>query len=223
MLENNANEMKTQVQTYLIEETQELIYDNEKLEHWGDLVKKLGLEGQTQIHKLEKSPIPFLCLNRVQEAILNTLCPREVEIKEYDSTPIPVDLLDLIALSVKEGYFQKIQVWYDDKQKDPAVVGLTGHWKEYSWYGDSNKELKDQKFATKQEGVDAGGKHVEFSYDKKYLLGRWADVKEDFKQLAQRAKERFIGEEKSRQEQAILTAQRELEDLNSKAFEKFGV
>lgn len=223
MLDNNANEMKTQVQTYLIEETQELIYDNEKLEHWGDLVKKLGLEGQTQIQQPKKSPIPFLCLNGVQESILDTLCPRNVEIKEYDLTPIPVDLLDLIALSVKEDYFQKIQVWYDEKQKDPAIVGLTGYWSEYTWYNDSNKELRDQKFVTEQEGLDAGGKHIHFSDDKRYLLGRWADIKEDFSQLAQRAKDRFIGEEKNRQEQTILTAKRELEDLDSKAFEKFGV
>ena len=223
MLENNSEEMKTQVQTYLIEETQELIYDNEKLEQWNDLVKELGLTGQTAIRQPDKSPIPFLCINRTQREILSTLCPRSVDIREYDQTPIPAELLDLVALSIKEGYFQQIEVWYDEKQKDPAVIGITGHWSEYSWYDDSNKEIKGQKFKTEQEGIDAGGKHINFSEDLRYLLGRWADVKEDFTQLAKRAKERFIGAEKVRQEQIIRDANRELEDLDSKAFEKFGV
>lgn len=223
MLENNASEMQTQVQTYLIEETQELIYDNEKLEEWNGLVKELGLRGQTTIRQPEKSPIPFLCINQTQAAILNTLCPRTIDVKEYNLTPIPVEILSLVSLSQKEGYFQKIEVWYDEKQKDPAVVGQTGTWSEYSWYADSVEELKGQKFKTEQECLDAGGKHINFSIDARYLIGRWADVKEDFTQLAQRAKERFLGSERVQQEQRIRDAKRELEDLDSKAFEKFGV
>ena len=223
MLENNSEEMKTQVQTYLIEETQELIYDNEKLEQWSGLVKELGLEGQTTIQQPEKSPIPFLCINQTQQAILSTLCPRHTDIKEYNLTPIPVELLDLVALSIREDYFQAIEVWYDEKQKDPAVIGLTGYWSEYTWYDDSNKELKGREFKTKEEGVAAGGNHVGFTQNKKYLLGRWADVKEDFTQLAKRAKERFLGSERVLQEQRIRDAKRELEDLDSKAFEQFGV
>lgn len=221
--QHNAEEMKTQVQTYIIEETLELIYNNEKLEQWENLVKELGLKGQQEIQQPEKSPIPFLALNSTALEIISTLCPTEVEIEKYNLTPIPVEILDLVALSRKEGYFQKIEVWYDEKDKDPAVIGICGHWYESTWYSDYNKELKDQQFATKQEGIESGGIHINFHAEKKYLLGRWADVKEDFKQLAERAKEIFISHERNEQEKIIKEAQRKIEDIENDAFNKFGV
>jgi len=215
--------MKTQVQTYLIEETEELIYDGEKLREWERLINELDLEGQTKIQNPEKSPIPYLCLNETQENIIKTLCPRSEGIKEYNSTPIPFELLTLVAFSIKEKHFKKIEVWYDEKDKCPAIVGFTGYYSEYSWYSDSNKSLEGQKFDTKQEGIEAGGKHIDFRIDKKYLLGRWADIKEDFKQLAIRAKERFILTRKNEINQQIKIYQRDLEDLENSAFKLFGI
>ena len=223
LVANNSEEMKTQVQTYLIEETKELIYDNEKLEEWENLVKKLGLEGQTNIQKPTKSPIPFLCMNDIQINIISTLCPRHVEIDEYNLTPIPVELLEMVALSMREEYFQRIEIWYDEKEKCPAVVGITGHFYESSWHNDSNESLKGQEFNSVSEAIDAGAKHVNFHEVGKYLIGKWADVKEDFVQLAQRAKERFCMTERTNQERIIKDAKRKLEDLNIESFQKFGV
>ena len=45
----NHPAMKTVVETFVIEETQELIYDNEKLDKWNKYVEELGLTGQTKI------------------------------------------------------------------------------------------------------------------------------------------------------------------------------
>jgi len=59
-LTKNSNEMKTVVETYLIEETVELIYDNDKLDKWNDLVSKLDLMDKKQLY-LQKN-LPFhLC------------------------------------------------------------------------------------------------------------------------------------------------------------------
>ena len=40
-LQNNSSEMKTVVETFIIEETADLIYDNEQLDKWNELVDKL--------------------------------------------------------------------------------------------------------------------------------------------------------------------------------------
>ena len=229
--ENNSNEMKTQVQTYLIEETEALIYDNEQLEKWGDLVKSLGLEGQQKIQQPGKSPIPFLCLNQIQVEILSTLCPITVEIKGYNKSPIPVEILDLVALSTKEGYFQKIEVWYDDKDPDPAVIGFCGYWQGDDANGKTHQDGNGNalRFLSKTlleeyRAIHGGkGKWSYFHTAERYILGRWADVKEDFSQLAKRAKERFISFERNAQEKIIKEAQRRIEEINNRALDNFGV
>ena len=45
MLKNNSEEMKTVVEPFVIEETQELIYDNEKLNQWNKLVSTSPVMG----------------------------------------------------------------------------------------------------------------------------------------------------------------------------------
>src|SRR5688572_22578206 len=122
-LENNSSEMKTVVETFVIEETAELIYDNEKLDKWNELVGDLGLSGQTKIIKPTKSPIPFMHLKTSMKNVFEVLCPRKVAVEEYDVTPIPLEILELVALSKKEGYFTSIEIWYDEKSPDPVCVG----------------------------------------------------------------------------------------------------
>ena len=136
-LKQNASDMKTTVETYLVEEVSELIYDGEKLDRWNDLVAQLGLTGQRSVVKPEKSPIPFLIMNEQIKAVFETLCPNKVDVSEYNQMPIPVEILDLISLSVKEEYFGEIQIWYDEKQKDPVCVG-----KEASWCVDDSQGHK---------------------------------------------------------------------------------
>lgn len=213
--------MKTVVETYIIEETQELIYDNEKLDQWNSLVKELGLTGQTKIQAKDKSPIPFLHMKQTLVAVFGTLCPRKVDIKDYDKTPIPVEILDLAALSVKEKYFNKIEIWYDDKTPDPACIGIIGKWivyrKNYSHIGE---------FATEEEAL-ALKDHAEyhnhyFEETAKYLIGRWADVKASFEELAAKAKKLFIASRKSQIDEAIRQEKRRLEEVESDADRMFG-
>jgi hypothetical protein len=217
----NSNEMKTFVETFVIEETASLICDNEHLDKWNDLVNLLGLEGQKQIVKPDKSPIPFMRMKTSLKNIFNTLCPREVDVDKYNITPIPVEILGLIALSKREGYFNKVQIWYDDKSPDPVAVGIVGCHYQPSWHKDRNTDLDDKEFATEKEAKDAGATQVCYRENAHYLIGRWADVKRSLSELKQMATDRYIGEQDNDFKKQIKDAQRGIDDLESKAFERF--
>ena len=118
------------VQTFLIEESKELIYDQEKLEEWKQKCEELGLGGQLELASTDKSPIPFEAMNTVSQRVYETLCPDKVKYKEYKRTTIPLEVLGFIHLSVNEGYFKEIEIWSDDKTPDPLAVGYNqaGEW-----------------------------------------------------------------------------------------------
>lgn len=222
-LENNSKDMATIVETFLVEETVELIYDNEKLEEWNKAINDLGLKGQGQIVKKDKSPIPFLFMKQNLINVFETLCPVKSPIENYSTTAIPVEILKLVLLSKKEEYFKNIEIWYDDVKPDPICVGMTGHWEEYDWYGDSNKALKGIKFNSLEEAKAAGATHAHFSLVGRYLIGKWGDVKHSFQELQKMAYARFIEVEDTRIQKARKELDRELEDLKLKASEKFAI
>ena len=105
--------MATVVETFYVEETTNLIHDNDALTRWNEKVDELGLEGQRSVVKTDKSPIPFLWMNAAIIHTFETLCPTKVDIDKYDKTPIPVELLDVVSLCFKEQYFDRIKVWYN--------------------------------------------------------------------------------------------------------------
>lgn len=190
--------MQTVVETFYVEETTNLIHDSDALQRWNDKVEELGLVGQKTVVTEERSPIPFLWMNNAIIATFETLCPTKREIKDYDKTPIPVELLETISLCVKEKYFNLIEVWYNEQDKDPVIVG-------YSYNRGS-------------EESDWMQKH----YANKYLIGRWADVKASIDSLVARAKHLFCGAETLRLKQTIKDSQRQLEDLETVSEQRFG-
>lgn len=222
LLSHNSETMATVVETFVIEETAELIYDGEALETWNNLVSELGLKGQTEIVKPEKSPIPFMHLKQGYVNMFKTLCPSNVDVSEYNKTPIPVEILKLIALSTNENYFDKLQIWYDDKNPDPVAVGITGYWYQSSWSNNRNKDLDGKRFKSKQECKDAGAtSEIHFSEQEHYLIGKWADVKQSFEELKERAKTRFIEENGASYRSQIKYYQRQLNDLEEDVIKRF--
>lgn len=200
MLENNNQSMATVVETFLVEETVNLIHDNEALKKWNEKVSELGLEGQQQVLVVkDKSPIPFMWMNDAIIATFETLCPTKVLVEKYDKTPIPLEILDLVSLSKKEGYFYKMEIWYNEQEKDPVCVG---------YCEDLTKTEKDEWYKT--------------YYAKKYLIGRWADVKASLDTLTKKARQIFIANSKSAIEQTIRDAKRAIEDIETTADRKFG-
>lgn len=198
LTQHNSSSMKTVVETYIIEETQELIYDNEKLDQWNRMVSDLGLTGQTKIVTGDKSPIPFLWMNQTLRKTFEELCPRKVDIKDYHKTPIPVEALSLVSLSVKENYFYKVQVWYNDKNPDPAIIGL----------------VKNSSFDPKYPEWSNGLEH--------YLLARWSDVKASLSELTERAKKLFILRRTNEITRNIKNMQNDLDEIELRANDEFG-
>jgi hypothetical protein len=219
---HNSQSMKTVVETYIIEETQELIYDNEKLNAWNDHVANLGLVGQTKIQAKDKSPIPFLHMKRSLISVFEQLCPSRVDVSEYDKTPIPVEILDLVALSVRENYFSKIEIWYDDKSPDPACIGLIG--KYYIYNRNYNRigtyDTRQEMEAAKPTLADYYGDNYEVVG--RYLIGRWADVKATLEELTAKAKKLFFARRVDQIDKEIKKHQREKEDLHNDANNLFG-
>ncbi len=220
-LSNNSNEMKTVVETFVIEETASLIYDNEQLDNWNAIVEELGLTGQTSIQVKDKSPIPFMHVKQTLQNVFECLCPRKEEIENYNVTPIPLEILELVALSKREQYFNKIQIWYDDKSPDPVCIGITGHFYQPNWHSDRDVSLDGKEFKTEKEAKEAGAKSVYFTEKEKYLLGKWADVKHSFEELKEMATKRFVAQEGNTFRKQIKEAQRGLDDLETSAFDKF--
>lgn len=204
MTKNNNSSMKTVVETFIVEETQELIYDNEQLDKWNDLVTSLNLAGQTTIVKEKKSPIPFLYLKNQLVEAFNILCPVKIKIEDYSKSAIPVEILELAALSKKEQYFYAIEIWYDDKTPDPVCVGL----KLASDY--------DPNYSSASEGW-----YKQWKSDR-FLIGRWGDVKMSLDKILDKAKKLFVMAETSRIKNDIKEANRKLEDLEKAAEDKFG-
>lgn len=190
--------MATVVETFYIAETVNLIHDNEALAKWNNKVTELGLQGQTEVVKTDKSPIPFLWMNAAVISTFQVLCPTKVDIKVYNKTPIPVELLEVVSLCVKENYFDAIKVWYNEKEKDPVIVGYL-----------------------QTPGNDKSDWQLEY-YANKYLIGRWADVKASLDSLINRAKKLFFNSESLRLKQEIRDRQRNLEDLETTIETTFG-
>lgn len=228
--ENNHESMKTQVETFLIEETQALIYDNEQLDKWNNHVRDLGLTGQTKIVKGEKSPIPFMHMKATTVNMFSVLCPRKVAVEEYDITPIPVEILDLIALSKRDEYFKRIEIWYDDKNPDPLCVGILGDFIPRDAQGNWYHQNKQSSINACIEFLKSTGKEIPsdkkyayyFNEGNKYLIGKWADVKHSFAELKKMARERFITEKSATLKKEIREKQRELDTLEEIAVEQFG-
>lgn len=110
---------------YLQPELEELVIDSEKRDEWMEKIVSLGLEGQLKLTKNSEkgSASPYTFMNEQMKLVFSTLCPTKAEAAKYDKSAIPLDVLSHIALCKQERYFQKLEIWYDNKSPDPVLVG----------------------------------------------------------------------------------------------------
>jgi hypothetical protein len=203
------------VETYIMPETEELVTSPEALSEWQEQVDKLGLVGQKAITKKQQTPIVFMPVNRRLLEAIKVLCPSSCELKEYRHDAIPLPALEAAKMAIEKGFFQKIEVRWDDATPDPIMLGMNG-----LWYTSANYS---KHFSTKAEcEAQANGAIVHFLEREHFLIARWGAEAKALSQLILDAKERFISEAKRRLTQAIRTAQRELDDVELTAQERFG-
>lgn len=192
------------VEIYQNTELNDVCFEVEKLQEWNELNKELGLTKQLDFTKSSDSPIPYPWINTSMERIFETLCPRKVNYKEYDKTPIPLEVLKQLAYSVKENHCNNYEVWYDDKTPDPFLIGYKTKYYGHYTVDNAKVDIRDEKgnhvhFDSKEDCEHwcmANGKEfnsVQETWDKKrYLIARWADVLRPIVELKEMAKERLL-------------------------------
>ena len=195
-------------------ELSDVSFDVEALDEWKQTCKDLGLDAQLSLTKGKDSPIPYPFINTTMERVYKTICPANVEYKEYKKTTMPLVVLKQIAFSVKENHFEKIEIWYDDKAPDPIAVGFHGYWYEMSWYDNSNKDLKDHKFSSKEEAIANGAQHPSFATEEKYIIARWGDELRDFSELKTIARDRLVDKYANEYKMTISNCQSKLNAVN---------
>ena len=135
--------------------------------------------------------------------IAETLCPVKVALKDYDEMPIPLEIMELVAMSVREDYFTEIEVWSDSKDKDPFVIGKLKQFyiRDHAWNRlDEKTVFKTEELAKKHLKTLNKNEYVisqEYSAEKSYLIGKWGDVKESFSVLKKKAYDKYLKIEKN--------------------------
>lgn len=111
----------------------EQLLDAEQNEQWKTLAAELKMEGQlsTTIRKNEDEGAanPYMRINKRWLKIFKTICPDKSDYLNYSFSTIPLDGLAEIALCLQQKYFDKIEIWFDNVEKDPLIVGINnGKW-----------------------------------------------------------------------------------------------
>lgn len=194
------------VETYFNQELSDITFEVEALDEWKIIASELGLDKQLALTKGKGSPVQYPFMNEVMKRVYETLCSRKVCVSDYNATPIPLEVLRLIALSTNDKTFDRIEIWYDDKKDDPLAVGVTC--KYWCYIIDPERgpmQFCDDKgrgiYGTKEELTEkasAKGLKVKEFYsteESNYLIARWGDELRDFATLKKLAIERFMGNE----------------------------
>lgn len=207
------------VENYFNQELSDITFEVEALDEWKSIAEELGMENQLSLTKGKESPIPYPFMNEVMMRVYETLCPSKEDYKKYKKTTIPLDVLKQIAMSVRDNHFKKIEVWYDDKDPDPLVVGSTFHY--HCSIDGGNAWAKDKRekyinFETEEDCKkwceDNNEKFYSASPQEKthYLIARWGDELRPFSELKEIAYQRLIEDVGSELERTIKEKQTKL-------------
>lgn len=109
------------------------LQESDTAAEWFELASELGLQNQISLadKSEEKKAPPYMFIDPKTNNIIKALCPRRVDYKEYKESTIPLDILQEIAKCEKNGWYQKIQIAFDDKSPDPFVIGVLHA--QYDW------------------------------------------------------------------------------------------
>lgn len=158
-----------EVKIYREPENVGLLLDDEQLEKYQSLALELGIPEV----KPDKTPSVYQVLNTSQIRALEALCPATTELKNYSRSTIPVEVLQAIKFVVDNDMFDVIQVWYDDKNPDPMIIG-----KKYQNDNDRQKGYSWTMTST--------------------LIARWGDCAYELNELVEMGKKRLVEEKKEK-------------------------
>lgn len=204
-----------QFETYYQQEFTDAIF--EKTDEWLELAKELQLDNQSNFLEGSKSPCPYPFMNTAMTNVFDTLCPVRLELSKYNHTPIPLEGLKQIKFCKNENYFNRIEIWYDDKTPDPICVGYRIKYKLY-YYENNESKSTDYIYSSEKEALQSLPEGCKTNFvaneEKKYLIFRWGDELRSFKELKQIAKERLIEEFNSEWSRQLKTLKSKLENTD---------
>lgn len=188
------------VQIYQNEELNDIMFEIPALEEWKALATEMGMENQLEFVRKAETPIPYPNINRSLNIVFKTLCPMAVDFRAYTKTPIPLEVMKQLSMSINDKHFQKIEIWYDDKKADPVAVGVNEKFYAYdrSYNRMKGADNQDILFDTPKEATSYAeltgflctgtgmGRRDE------YLIARWADELRPIEELRNLAKERLL-------------------------------
>lgn len=199
------------VQSYKNAELENVIFNVEDQDEWKQIAADLGLDKQMEFVQSAKSPLPYPVINQSMKNIFETLCPKKVDFKSYDKTPIPLEVLKELSFCIKEGYFTEIKIWSDDKAPDPIAVGTTTRFSVSYYLTQADKDKgsyydrksTEYQFTSKEQAKDwcetMGYIYNDYNTSSnEYLIARWADELRpmpELKKLAlDRLKDKYMSE-----------------------------
>ena len=158
-----------EVKIYREPENVGLLLDDEQLEKYQSLALELGIPEV----KPDKTPSVYQVLNTSQTRALEALCPATTELKNYSRSTIPVEVLQAIKFVVDNDMFDVIQVWFDDKNPDPMIIGRK--------YNNDNDRQKGYSWTMTST-----------------LIARWGDCAYELNELVEMGKKRLVEEKKEK-------------------------
>jgi len=212
------------VEIYQNSELNNIVFEVEALEEWRTIASELQMDKQLDFVRHSDSPMPYPFINNSTSIVMTTLCPRKVPYKQYDKTPIPLEVLKQMAFSLKEKHFNEIEIWYDDKSPDPFAVGIIANYYavDRSWKRLKDQEGNDSLFQSESharehcQAISFDLYHV-VSEKKHYLIARWADELRPLAQLKDLAKSRIVERYGAKLKSDIEKMQQALKTINENA------
>jgi hypothetical protein len=192
------------IQSFRNAELDNVILEIGDQDEWKQLAAEMGLDKQMEFVQQAKSPLPYPYMNQSMKNIFVTLCGTKVDFKEYSKTPMPLEVMRELAFCKSENYFNKIEIWYDDKTPDPIAVGTSQRYSA-TYYktqedkdkgGYFNREATAYDFTSKDQAKDyvetMGFVFNDFNTQtNEYLITRWADELRPMEELKKLALERL--------------------------------
>jgi len=151
-----------EVKIYREKENEALLIDDNQLQRYNELIKDLGMPEVKENSK----PSVYQPLNSAMQRQLITLCPMVVDAFEYNYSTIPVEVLEVLDYCKKNNVFDGYQIWYDDKDPDPLLIG-------WNWM---DEEAKKKDYTWKKN---------------RSLIARWGDCALEMPELLQKGSDRI--------------------------------
>jgi hypothetical protein len=148
-----------EVKIYRELENESLIIDENHLKEYNAIATELGLQSLER-QETNKTPNIYVCLNIAMQKQLQAICPKIQETENYTRTTIPLEVLKVYKYAKDNQMFDGFQIWYNDIEPDPMLIG----WK---WM---DEEAKKKNYSWKKN---------------RFLIARWGDCAMEMPELLQ--------------------------------------